>query len=386
VFRIALKMLFGDGSRLAGILFGLALAAFLITQQSSIFWGLMSRTYGAITDLGGTDLWVMDSKVQFIDDIKPLQDTELNRVRSIPGVLWAAPLYKGLIKARLENGTFQTCNVLGIDDATLIGGPPMMVQGRLADLRRADSVIVDEVGANGKLARQPAERGRKAVPLQVGDSLELNDHRAIVVGICRVSRTFQSNPVVYTTFSRATTFAPRERKLLSFVLAGVQPGQDPGAVCRRIADATGLLALPRQGFLDLTFWYFMKNTGIPINFGIAVALAFFVGAAIAGLMFHTFTLDNLRHFAAFKAMGAGNWLLLRVVMLQAVVAGVIGYGIGVGMAAFFGAMNAGSELAFWMTWLILGISGTAVVTICLLAALVAMWKVMRVDPALVFKG
>ena len=56
------------------------------------------------------------------------------------------------------------------------------------------------------------------VPLKVGDTLELNDHRAVVVGICRVSRTFQSQPVVYTTYTRATTFAPRERKLLSFVL------------------------------------------------------------------------------------------------------------------------------------------------------------------------
>lgn len=40
----------------------------------------------------------MDPKVQFVDDIKPLQDTELYRVRGVAGVDWAMPLYKGLLK------------------------------------------------------------------------------------------------------------------------------------------------------------------------------------------------------------------------------------------------------------------------------------------------
>src|SRR2546426_6214293 len=114
---------------------------------------MMTRTFGAITDLSLPDIWVMDPKVQFIDDIKPMQDTMVYRVRGVEGVEWAVPLYKGLLKARLDNGNFQTCNVLGIDDATMIGGPPEMVQGRLGDLRRADSVIVDEVGASGELAK-----------------------------------------------------------------------------------------------------------------------------------------------------------------------------------------------------------------------------------------
>lgn len=73
------------------------------------------------------DIWVMDEKVQFVDDIKPLQDTELYRVRGISGVAWAMPMYKGLLKARLADGAFQTCNVIGLDDTTLIGGPPIML-------------------------------------------------------------------------------------------------------------------------------------------------------------------------------------------------------------------------------------------------------------------
>ena len=143
---VALRMLIGDKARYIGIVMGLTFASLLITQQAAIFAGLMTRTFGAITDLGLPDVWVMDPKVQFIDDVKPLQDTELFRIRGVEGVAWAVPLYKGLLKARLENGSFQTCNVIGLDDATLIGGPPEMVEGTIADLRRADRRPLDTEG------------------------------------------------------------------------------------------------------------------------------------------------------------------------------------------------------------------------------------------------
>ena len=199
---VALKMLMGDRAKYFGIILGLAFASMLITQQASIFVGIMTRTFGFITDTALPDIWVMDSKVQFIDDVKPLQDTQLLRVRGVEGVEWAMPLYKGLIKARLQNGNFQQCNVIGLDDATLVGGPPAMVQGRLEDLRMAEGVIVDEVGASTRLARMPVDSSgnpialAKPEPLKIGDTLELNDRRAVVVGICRVSRTFQSQPVI----------------------------------------------------------------------------------------------------------------------------------------------------------------------------------------------
>ena len=97
---VAIKMLVGDRAKYLGIIMGLTFASLLITQQAAIFIGLMTRTFGAITDLSLPEIWVMDRKVQFIDDIKPLQDTELLRIRGVEGVDWAVPLYKGLLKAR----------------------------------------------------------------------------------------------------------------------------------------------------------------------------------------------------------------------------------------------------------------------------------------------
>jgi len=382
---VALRMLTGDRGKYFGIVMGLTFASFLITQQMAIFIGLMTRTYGFITDSGLADVWVMDPKVQFVDDIKSLQDTQLLRVRGTEGVEWAVPLYKGILKARLDNGNFQACNVIGLDDATLIGGPAIMIEGRVADLRRADGVIIDQAGATGKLAKRM--RDGKLDPLKVGSTVELNDHRAVVVGICRVSRTFQSQPVVYTTYSRATTFAPTERKLLSFIQAKAKPGITPKDLAGRIARSTGLSAYTKPEFEDLTISYFMKYTGIPINFGIAVLLGFLVGTAIAGQTFYNFTLENLKHFAALKAMGATNLTLLAMVVVQALLVGGIGYGFGTGLAAMFGrAVGTNTELAFRLPWQILVGTGGAISLICTFAALLSLYKVVRLEPAIVFKG
>ncbi len=395
---VALKMLMGDRAKYLGIIMGITFAALLITQQASIFVGLMSRTFGFISDTSLPDIWVMDPKVQFVDDVKPLQDTVLYRVRGIEGVEWAMPLYKGQLKARLQSGQFQTCNVYGIDDATLAGGPAEMVEGSLADLRQAEGVIVDIVGARGRLAKFPtgpdgkAIPGAKAVPLKVGDTLELNDRRAVVVGLCNVRRTFQSQPVVYTTYSRALQFAPRERKLLSFVLVKAKPGVDHAELCRRIERVTAagesprLVALTGAEFSWKTVVYFMKYTGIPINFGIAVTLGFLVGTAIAGQTFYQFTLDNLRHFGALKAMGATNLRLLSMILLQSVVVGLIGYGLGVGAASMFGLISGSTELAFRLLPQTLVVTGAAITLICILASMMSLWKVMRLEPAIVFKG
>ena len=79
--------------------------------------------------------------MQFIDDIKPLSENDLYRVRGVPGVEWAVRLYKGIARARLADGNFQQIILLGLDDATLVGAPREMIArraGRSAAARRAD--------------------------------------------------------------------------------------------------------------------------------------------------------------------------------------------------------------------------------------------------------
>ncbi|MFM2163593.1 MAG: hypothetical protein RL325_30 [Planctomycetota bacterium] len=399
MWRFAIKMLFGDSAKFYGILLGLGFASLLIAQQASIFVGLMSRTFAFIGEVGHVDLWVFDPTQSYVDEPKPLRTTALERVRGVTGVAWAAPMYKGLLVATLPDGSRKVCDVIGIDDDTLAGAPAEVVAGSIADLRLPDAVMV-EVGSSQQQLRFPADLAPGAVPapgqafdpqgptraVEIGDIIELNERRARVVGLVKCAETFVAAPTVYTVYSRAVTYAPPSRRVMSTVLVGCGDGVAPAELAGRIRAETGLEAMEPWDYSMRTLGYWMRETGIPINFGIAIALGFFVGVAIAGQMFYNFTLDNLRYFGAFKAMGASSRLLLGMVALQALVAGVLGLGLGLGAVSAFGLNAAGGKLAFKMLWQIPLIAAGAVLVICVLASVLSMWKVVRLDPADVFKG
>lgn len=382
----AIKMLIGDKIKYISIVIGLSFASFIISQQSAIMIGVLKRTYGFITDTSQPTIWVVDPTVQYIDDIKPMKDTDLYRVLSVEGVEWAVPLFKGTISARLQNGTFQTCILIGIDDITFIGQPPKMLEGKITDLRMDNAVIIDKVGIETKLASYASSGMASKVPLQLGGVLELNDNRAYVAGICQVSRTFQSQPVIYTTYGRATTFVPAQRKLLSFILAKGEEGVPLKELCQRITATTGLAAYTTQQLERLTLMYYAKYTGIVVNFGVAIILGFVIGTAIAGQALYNFTIDNLPFFGVFKAMGADNNLLVKMVLLQALLVSGIGWGLGIGAASLFSFLSLKTELSYSMPLFLYLLSGASILLISLLSAYFSMKRVINLDPAIVFKS
>ncbi len=111
-----------------------------------------------------------------------------------------------------------------------------------------------------------------------------------------------------------------------------------------------------------------------------------MGAAIAGQSFFNFVRESLRQFAALKAMGVRNGTLVRMVLLQAAVVGSIGYGFGIGLSALFGVAIRDSVLAYYMPWQLLLSTAAGVALIVVLAALVGIRSVIRLDPATVFRS
>lgn len=384
MYYIALQMLFGDRAKYFAMVVGVSFAALIMTQQPSIFIGLLTRTYSFVGDLSEADIWVMDPGVQFVEESKPLRDIELLKVRGISGVAWASPLLKGLVRAKMPDGNQSTVDITGIDDATLIGAPAVILQGQITDFRRNDGIFVDKDAAETRLRINIPDGGTR--PAQVGDILELNDKRAVVVGLIKMSRNFVLQPRIYTTYSNALKFVPQNRKQLSYILVKAKEGVDHADLCDRIEESTGLKAFRAKEFKEANLSYWMNNTGIPINFGISVLLGFIVGAAIAGQTFYGFVLENLKHYAVLKAMGTTNGMLVRIVILQAMTVGFIGYGIGVGITTIFGLNFLDSILAFRMPPFLLLFAASGVLLIITISALLGIRKVTSVDPSSVFRG
>ncbi|MGL4420104.1 MAG: ABC transporter permease [Gemmataceae bacterium] len=379
---VALKMLTGDTAKYLGIVFGVAFASLLMTQQMAIFCGLMRNTTSQIRDIEGGDIWVMDRNVQFVDDVKPMSESKLQRVRGVAGVEWAVRLYKGIGRAKLADGNFQQVILIGLDDASLVGAPrpDRIIHGELGDLRQPNAVMIDEFGWRYLYGDVPFEKGR---------TLEMNDKRAVIVGMCKCQPTFQTFPILYGTYSQAVQFVPQERKTLTFILAKAAPGADTTTLCTAITQQTNLKALTNEQFFWTTINYYMERTGIPINFGITVMLGFIVGCAIAGQTFYLFTLENLKQFGALKAMGVSNFRLVRMILLQAALVSVIGYCLGIGGAALFGYVFENfvksTPPAFYFGWPILALTGAAVTAIALVSSLLSMRRVLFLEAGVVFR-
>jgi putative ABC transport system permease protein len=380
---VALKMLVGDRMKYVALVAGIAFAALLITQQAAIFLGFSKQIGAWIRDTSVADLWVMNDQVDFDNDFKPMSDTALQRVRSVDGVAWAVPMYKGYLKVRLPDGKLVLSRIIGLDDASLVGAPPLVIEGRVEDLRQDRAVLINEAQAATTLR---LTRGGEDRPLGVGDRISVNDHDAVVVGTFKSNKEFFWDPLMYTTYSRALAWAPGERRVLMYVLVRVKPGADVAEVARRIEGITGVKAMTTEAFAQKSTQELMDRTGILVNFGITIVLGFVIGLLVAGQTFYTFVLDNLRLFGALKAMGANNLTLVRMMVLQVVLVGSIGYGLGLGAACLAGMALSRAGLAFDMAWQIPVAGALAVLTCCVVAGMMGMVRVVRLEPAAVFKA
>lgn len=373
---VALKMLFGDRAKYLMLLCGLTFAVMLIVQQGSIFWGLMIWSQSSVSNLN-VPIWVTDPGIAQVDEVKPIADTAVDRVRSVPGVEWAVPLYKGLLRARLSNGDYHQITLTGLESSTLIGRPAEVLEGRFEDVLQPDAVVLDQWAV---------ERMGGPDVIKIGTVFELNDKLARVVAIAKTQKSFTNIPVVYTTYERAIRYVPRERRTLSYVLAKAKDGVPVAEVTKRIHDQTGLGAFTAEDFGWKTIGWVLKNTGIGINFGTTILLGFIVGMAIAGQTFYLFTVENLRQFGALKAMGASTFTLARMILLQAFTVGLTGYGVGIGLATVFGFFTARSGgLPFIETWQLLLLVLVALLAICTFSALISIIKLARLEPAIVFR-
>jgi putative ABC transport system permease protein len=375
---VALRMLTGDRSKYFGLVFAIAFCTFLLENQTSIFANIMRRTASQILDVTDADVWVMDPQTEYFEQTKALKDTDLTRVRGVPGVGWAVKLFKGGPVARTASGKFAVSVLLGLDDATLTGAPRKMLMGSWERLREPDSVVVDQAGY---VLLFPGE------PLRLGRTLEMNDHRATIVGISDASAPFLSLPIMHTRYSEAVNFLGRERTQLSFIVARARPGTSAEQLAANISAATGLRARTTQQFMWDCIRYYLKNTGIPVNFGITIMVALVVGTVVAGQTFYLFTVENLKQFGTLKAMGVSNPRLVGMILLQAASVAALGFALGTGMGATFFEITRHNlaTRGIVLMWQSAALTFACILFVAIVASVLSIRRVLVLEPAEVFR-
>jgi putative ABC transport system permease protein len=371
---LAWRNLVHDKVRLGVTLTGIVFAVVLIVVEFGLFLGFTSTTSGLI-DRSGADLWVIAKRVPYIELGLPFTDRKLSTVRATPGVAEAEKYVARFTEWQRPDGRRENVQIVGFNLDGTLGHPWNVVAGSLQDLRAPDAIFVDE------LYRE------KLGVTHLGQIVELRGHRARIVGFTHGIRAFTTAPYVFTSFKNAQNYASLREDQTLYLLVKAAPGVAPADLKRALgARLTDVDVVTNAEFSQMTRFYWMFTTGAGIAVLLASVLGLVVGVVVVTQTIYATTMDHIREYGTLKAMGATNRYLYGVIAQQAVMSAVIGYAFGMTVSWFVvrGSEKGGAAILLPPEM----VAGMLALTIamCVMAALVSINKITKLDPAVVFKG
>lgn len=367
-------MLIGNKAAFIGVVFGIFLATLLISQQSAIFLGLVSRSYRIVTSIPQPNVWVIDPTTQGEDLIRAMPEDYLGYVKSVPNIDWAVPINYTLLPVSTPSGMFNVAEIYGLDDETLMGAPEIL-KGNIKDLYSDGGIVIDANSANDLLAKKLPD-GTK-VPLKLGDVLEINGKRAVIAAIGKTVPGFYPQPTIFTTHTQFQKYSGSDR--IQFIAVKTRDNADVKQVINQINSNPNVLGMTRDQLTKRISDHFLK-TGILINFALSVLLGMIIGFSIAGQIFYIMTLHNISYYALIKALGGTEKMILTMILTQAVIVAIIGYILGIGATLLWGFAIKNTTLAFEFPWQLLFFTGSLALIICVFIASLSVKKVLKLDP------
>lgn len=372
---LALRMLLHDRMRFLITVSGVAFAVNLILSQVGLFLGLLHNSSVIVRNIPA-DVWVTSKNTPNVDFAQPFPETYVNRVRSIPGVRRADNLIVTFVNMTLPTGATEGSVTYAMEDLAAWHLPWQVEGGDVQDLRRGNFLFTD-VSAE-----------RRIGAFQVGDYREVQGLRMRYAGRSQGATSFTTTPVSFMDYRLAQRL---NANILSgattYILVKAEPGADLQALKAEIRRR-----LPHNDVYTTAEWatrsddYWIKNTGIGLNAYLTVSLGILVGVLIVAQTLYTSTMEHLKEFGTVKAIGGSNADIYRLLGRQALVAAVLGYGVGalLTLAMIPGVASLGLRLVLPPSLWVGVAVGTAVM--CLLSAALSFRKVAAIDPGLVFRS
>lgn len=374
MFLLAQRNLFHDKIRLAATLAGVSFAVVLIVVELGLYFGFTGAV-SSLIDNSRADLWVTSEGVNYLELGTPFRRAKLYQVMSVPGVVYVQEFIHGNELWTRPDSRQSIIQVVGFNPDSGMGGPWRLAEGSVRDLKIPDGVIIDRI-YQGKLG-----------VASIGDVVEIAGHRARVVAFSEGIRSFTTEPFVFTSAENAHDFGSIADDRVQFLLVKIAPGVDVKTVRQNIAEhVRGVSVYTTSEFGRMTRHYWTFTTGAGIAILLAAVLGLVVGFVVVAQTIYATTVDHIKEFGTLKAMGAPNSCVYKVILIQAGIAAILGYAMGLlaSLVVVRYAQPAGAPI------LINGeiVFSTFVITVlmCVGAGLVSINKVTRLDPAIVFKG
>ncbi len=369
--KVGFRMMFHDKAKLVGTIVGVVFAVVLAVQQLSILFGLLDKNVMFI-DNAGAEIWVVPPGTDKLQPGPLMDDGVLAAARSTEGVALASPLVMTGAGLKKPSGGTEGVTLIGAEYPAYLGGPWNMVSGSPDVLRQTDTVVLED-----------SER-EKYGALDASTVRELGGRRVraggFTWGLLPFGPAYAFGDI---DLVRDITRTPTDK--MSFVLVKVRPGADVEAVRARLAAKIPEESVVTAKAYSRTVVISLLRDQLGASFATSTAFGLIIGFVIVALSMFSSVLDNIREFGTLKAIGCTNVDLTFLIVGQAILYALSGSLIGLALATNMAEGIRGPKLVPIIPHVIYAIVPVAMVCVCVVASSLALSRIRKLEPAMVFR-
>ena len=370
-FKLAQRNLFHDRLRLVATVIGIVFSIVLVTVQLGLYFGF-GRMVTTMIDHTSGDLWIIPAGAKSFEDPSPLDERSRFAALSVNGVFDVTPIVIGFAEWRLPSGGSTPVFVVGSDVRAPGLHPWNVVAGTADALAVPNTVAVDQtyferLGVTG-----------------LGATAEIRDQKVEVAAVTKGIRSFTTTPYVFTSLDRARIYTGTATNKAAFFLVHLAPKANVSSVRKALqANLADVEVLTQAEFRERsrTFWLFDTGAGAALFAG--ALLGVIVGTVIVAQTLYSSTKDHLYEFATLRAIGCSNRYVYRVIVWQAVLNAIIGFAVAAAIGFVVVQFTAKSALPIVITPVLIGGLFALTIVMCVVSAIAAIIRVVRIDPVMV---
>lgn len=300
----------------------------------------------------------------------------------VNGIATASPFYlRGGQWKNPQNQSSRSITILAFNPDKPIFNLPAINQN-LNIIRRTNVVLFD------RLSR--SEYGPIAIEFSQGQviSTEVNGRKIRVGGLFSLGGGVMSaDGLLVTSDLNFLRIVGRNLSQINFGLLTLETGVDREQVRQQLS--TNLLedveVITKQEFLDFEQKYWKNNSPIGFIFNIGLLIGVFIGGVIVYQILYTDITNHLTEYATLKAMGYGDWYLLKTVLHEALLLATLGFipGLIISIGLYDLTKDATRlPMATNLSQVLFVLALT--LFICFVSGVIAVQKLRSADPADIF--
>lgn len=370
---LAWRNLLHDPIRFAATLIGIIFSVTLMAIQGSLLVGFSSTASGLV-DHSAADIWIASRGTKNVDQSVTLSDKYYYKALQLAGIDEVSRLVVRYVNWRKSDGGSELVIVVGFDPYSTLAGPWNIAEGDRVTLVDPNAVMIDRLYL------------RKLGIGQIGQTVEINGRKARITGLTDGIRTFTQSPYVFTSYNNALKYTDVQDSYANYVLVRAKDPSRVDDLAREIAATIpDVDVMTTRQFSAKTQNYWIYTTGAGSSLALGSVLGAIVGIVIVAQTLYAATMERLSEYATLAAMGAGHGYLNRIVVKQALIAGVLGFGLGMGIALGIISFLSKGPAAMILPAYVIGLIGLFTLTMCVISSVLAIRKLMSIDPTSVFR-